>query len=138
MRNLVALVLISVLFAACESGPVGPQANAAFNGSSWMHDKKCASCAYTAYYSPGSSRILLLDTSTTPPEIISIVAGGADEAAVFSMARLNDTIYYTDQYGMIFAVDISDPRHPVMRWNSSYANNGSSARSWVRTLMART
>src|SRR5678815_951964 len=127
MRNLVALVLISALLASCSQSPTTPDptATAAFSGSSWMHDKKCASCAYTAEYSASSDwMLLLLDTSKSPAEVISIVAGGPDEPLVSSMARLNDVIYYTNQYGLIVVVDLADPRQPVMRWNASYSNNG--------------
>src|SRR5678810_1432136 len=79
MRNLVALILVLV-FAGCSQSPTTPDpiATAAFSGSSWMHDKKCASCAYTAYYDIGSHSIQLLDTSKDPAEVIALVAGGVD------------------------------------------------------------
>ena len=111
----VSLLTLSILvLSGCGSGGdrqiVAP--NAAFsNASSWSHKKKCASCAYTVE-GLNSYRLFLIDATASPPDTVLAVD---DYGAIVSLARLNDVLYFTNQYGDLFGFDLSDPQHPVGR-----------------------
>ena len=106
MRNLVALVLISVLFAACESSEVeAPSvADAAF---AKKPSKKCASCGLVAFMD-ANGVVLLLDETTAPIDTVSTL-----ELDGVSMARSGDALYLMRADAYFYVFDLKDPAHPV-------------------------
>ena len=107
MRKLVALVLVSVLFAACENSSQMVAPDALLKKAT-----KCASDGY-AFYGLNQWYQSWIDTTITPPDTVA----GFDLGYITSIARECDAIYLTNNYGDLMILDVSNPRSPVLSGN---------------------
>jgi hypothetical protein len=103
MRNVVGLVLISVLFAACESDPAGTEALAANTKKAGC--KSCGLVLATSGYT-----VYLIDPNQAPPDTTSSFTMEAMGCMSCNIVRNGDHAYLSHPGYAPWAVDMTNPR----------------------------
>jgi len=105
MRNLVTLVLISVLFVGCESDQVAAP-EAAFS----KKPKGCAICSDYVVFDHDNGSVLVLDHND-----LKTTASFELGTYVDAVVRNGNYVYLWQNAGNFYAVDLSNPAAPTSK-----------------------
>jgi hypothetical protein len=106
-----SIVLLALALFGCENGSQVAGLDEALFAK--KPSKQCASNGY-AFYGLLTWQPVFVDTTSAD------TVATFDVGYIVSVARACDALYLVNNYGDIFAFDLSNPKHPVQRWGAGY------------------